>query len=284
MITGNAPLRRSSRNRTGSILTQNSPPSTSEYHGSERSIIDDNPPPLHEFEPEIKREKWGRSSRGRKVKKNNYKESASEDDILGGLNPLRDHSVNGKAGPGIDDEDNEDDEDDEQPRRALRSRSSRITRSSTRFTSFAPDPPRRMTRARSRAITRSDEGYVDEPSEGSDDADGSLEDAPHTSSDLEADADAEGEPDFDAEGEPDLEVQDDGRPYSLRQRARINYAIPPPIEETKPLPRSRPTNRGGARTKRGPGWSANGAELSRWMGMPADDSVGSPMLCNIVVR
>lgn len=277
MTTGNAPLRRSGRHRTGSILTQNSPASTSEYHESERSAIDDNPP-FPEPEHTLRQERWGRSSRGRKVRKSNYKESGSEDDFLGVFGIPGDHPVNGKAEPDIDDED---DDDDEQPRRSLRTRRPRITRQSSHFTPSAADPPRRITRARSRAMTKSDEGYVDNPSEESDDADGSLEGAPHTSSDLEADA--EGEPDFDAEGEPDIEVQDDGRPYSLRQRAKINYAIPPPIEETKPPPKSRHTNRGGARTRRGPGWSATGAELSRWMGIPADDSVGDPILSSGVV-
>lgn len=271
MTSGNVPLRRSGRNRTGSIVTQNSPPSTSEYHESERSAMDDNPP-LPEHEHETKQQHWGRSSRGRKVKRNNYKESGSEDDMLGGLDLPEDHHLNGNTEPDMDDE------DDEQPRWALRSRSSRITHPSSRFTSSAPEPPRRMTRARSRAITKSDEVYVDHPSEESDDADGSLEDAPRTSSDLDVDADAEGEPDFDAEVGPD--VQDDGKPYALRQRAKINYAIPPPIEETKPPPKSRPSHRGGARTRRGPGWSVTGAELSKWMGMPADDSVGDPMLCS----
>jgi hypothetical protein len=278
MTTGSVPLRRSGRNRTGSILTQNSPPSTSEYHESERSTIDDNPP-FPESEHVIKLERWGRSSRGRKVKKNNYKESGSEDDMRGRLDIPEDLPVNGKAEPDMDD----DDDDDEQPRRTVRSRSSRIPRQATRFTSSATDKPGRMTRASSRAIAKSDD-YVDVPSEESDEADGSLGDAPHTSSDLEADADAEGEPDFDAEGEPDLEVQDDGRPYSLRQRTKVNYAIPPPIEETKPPPKSRPTNRNGARTRRGPGWSATGTELSRWMGMPVDDSVRDPMLCSGPVR
>ncbi|KAG6374992.1 AAA-domain-containing protein [Boletus reticuloceps] len=232
MTTGNLPLRRSGRNRTGSVQTQNSPPSTtSEYHGSERSVIDDNPSPTSP-DHVIKQEQWGRSLRGRKVKRSNYKESGSEDDIHGHgrLALPEDQPVNGKVEPDMVDED---DEDDEQPRRPSKAH---------------------------------------DPSQKSYDADGSLEDALHTSSDLEADADAEGEPDFDAEGEPDLEVQDDGRPYSLRQRVKINYAIPPPIEETKPPPKNRPINRSGARARRGPGWSATGAELSRWMGMPVDDS------------
>ena len=279
MTTGNVPLRRSGRHRTGSILTQNSPPSTSEYHGSERSLVDDNPP-FPESDHVIKQEQWGRSSRGRKVKKNNYKESGSEDDIHAGLGLPEDHPVNGKAEPDVDDED---DEDDEQPKPSIRSRRSRTTPQSAGYTPSATDLPRHMTRAKSRAITKSEEVYVNESSEESDDADGSLEDAPHTSSDLEADADAEGEPDFDAEGEPDLEIQDDGRPYALRQRAKINYAIPPPIEDTKPPPKNRPTNRSGARSRRGPGWSATGAELSRWMGMPVDDSVSDPMSCSGVV-
>lgn len=276
MTTGNHPLRRSGRIRTGSVLTQNSPPSTSEYHGSERSVIDDNPPPP-ESEHIMKQDQWGHTLRGRRVKRSNYKESGSEDDVPGGYDLPEDRSVNGKPEPDMDDED---DEDDEQPRRSLRPRTSRITRQPARFPPSTTGPLRRITRARSRAIVKSDEGYVDEPSEESDDADGSLEDAPHTSSDLGADADAEGEPDFDAEGEPDLEVQDDGRPYSLRQRAKINYAIPPPIEEIKPPPKGRPAHRSGARARRGPGWSASGAELSRWMGMPVEDSVGGPMSYN----
>jgi len=279
MTTDNVPLRRSGRNRTGSLQTQNSP-STSEYQGSERSAIDDNLP-LPEPEHVIKQEKWGRSSRGRKVKKSNYKESGSEDDIHGGFDPPEDLPVNGKAEPDMNDDA---DDDDEQPRRTMRSRRSRITgtRQPTRSIPSAGGPPRHMTRAKSRALTKSDEGYVDYPSEDSDDADGSLEDAPHTSSDLEADVDAEGEPDFDAEGPPCLEVQDDGRPYSLRQRAKINYAIPPPIEETKPPPKNRLPHRSGARTRRGPGWSATGTELSRWMGMPVDDSVRD-VICYAVV-
>ena len=249
-------------------------------------MVDDNPP-FPEPEHVIKQEQWGRSARGRKVKKNNYKESGSEDDILHGLDIPEGLPVNGKLEPAMDDDADHDDDDDgdEQPRRTVRLRGPRITRQSTRFTPSATGPPRRLTRARSRAtVAKGDGVYVDDPSEESDDADGSLEDAPHTSSDLEADADAEGEPDFDAEGEPDLEIQDDGRPYSLRQRAKINYAIPPPIEETKPPPKNRPAHRGGARTRRGPGWSATGTELSRWMGMPVDDSVGDPMLCTGVAR
>ncbi|KAF9236912.1 AAA-domain-containing protein [Melanogaster broomeanus] len=287
-------LRRSART--------NSPLSGSEYHESERSMMDEDPPaPQPEDEPK-EEVLWVRSTRGRDVKKRNYIEPSSEDDL-----PDRQaRPVNGKKA-----ELETDDDDDAQPRRLARSRkptskrnnlngfiasddddnnandnqmpryrlrtrskpgppttsSGRITRQPKRFTPGV-NPSKRVVRGRSRAAAENDDGYVDEPSEGSEDAEGSLEDAPRTSSDI----DAEGEPDIDGEGEPDLDAQDDGRPYALRERAKINYAIPPPLEEVKPAPKSRPGGRGGARGKRGPGWSATGAELSRWMGMPADDS------------
>jgi hypothetical protein len=107
------------------------------------------------------------------------------------------------------------------------------------------------------------------------DADGSLDDAPHTSSDLE--------PIPEPEPEPEPEDEGDGKPYSLRQRKEVNYAIPPPLEDlAKPPPRQgggrNGRNGGGGVNAKGKGrlgWSASGAELGRWMGMPAagDDSV-----------
>ncbi|KAI5993843.1 AAA-domain-containing protein [Pisolithus marmoratus] len=81
------------------------------------------------------------------------------------------------------------------------------------------------------------------------------------------DQDAEGEPDPDAEGE--LEAEQDGRPYALRRRTKINYAVPPPLEELKPPPSPGSRSAGGrGGKKRGPAWGASGAELSRWMGIP----------------
>ncbi|KAF8882024.1 hypothetical protein CPB84DRAFT_1686882 [Gymnopilus junonius] len=113
-----------------------------------------------------------------------------------------------------------------------------------------------------------------ESSGASADADGSLEDAPQTSSDLEP----EPEPELEPEPEPEEEV--DGRPYSLRQRKEINYAIPPPLEESRPPPRHMGGRNGrtggggggGGKGKSRLGWSASGKELGKWMGMPADDS------------
>ena len=141
---------------------------------------------------------------------------------------------------------------------------------------------RRLTRRTARAEQEEDFFPDAHTSSGaSADADGSLDDAPHTSSDLEP------EPEPEPEHEQEQEEEVDGRPYSLRQRQKINYAIPPPLEDM-PKPASKSTaGRNGGRnggyhggghgrpgTKgRALGWSASGAELGRWMGMPGDDSV-----------
>jgi hypothetical protein len=61
----------------------------------------------------------------------------------------------------------------------------------------------------------------------------------------------------------------------------VNYAIPPPLDEIPVAPPKPTSNRhGGVRsnwnrsgTKKGPGWSVNGAELSRFLGLPGEDSV-----------
>ncbi|KAI0368432.1 AAA-domain-containing protein [Pilatotrama ljubarskyi] len=139
--------------------------------------------------------------------------------------------------------------------------SSRKTRLSTR-----------RTRSGAQGDENDEDGYVDEPSSGSADGDGSLDEAPATSPEPELDGDADGEADAEGDAEPD----NDGKPYALRQRAKINYAIPPPLEEMRPPPpKPRP---GASRSHRNhgrpkpPGWSATGAELSRWMGAAADDS------------
>ena len=141
---------------------------------------------------------------------------------------------------------------------------------------------RRLTR-RTAALADQEEDFYPDPhtsSGASADADGSLDDAPHTSSDIEP----EQEPELEHEPEPEEEV--DGRPYSLRQRQKINYAIPPPLEDM-PKPSKGTAGRSGGRAGgyhggghgragakgRTLGWSASGAELGRWMGMPGDDSV-----------
>ncbi|KAI0717585.1 hypothetical protein C8T65DRAFT_571662 [Cerioporus squamosus] len=136
-------------------------------------------------------------------------------------------------------------------------------------------PPTRRTRSSAPNNEDDEEGYVDEPSSGSADADGSMDEAPMTSPEPEPDADADGE--ADGEGEGDAEPDNDGKPYALRQRAKINYAIPPPLEEMRPPPPKPRTNKSFGRSNRPkvPGWSATGAELSRWMGGGGGDDSDS---------
>lgn len=132
-----------------------------------------------------------------------------------------------------------------------------------------------------------DDAYVQNTSAESVSDDGSLADAVHTSSEPEPEPEPEPEDDLaDNDNGDGVEmVESDGKPYALRQRAKINYAIPPPLEETaaKALPKvgrggngwfgnGRNERKHGGR-KKGLGWSASGAELGRLMGMPADDSV-----------
>lgn len=157
----------------------------------------------------------------------------------------------------------------------------RLTRrSGTRPQASSSRVTRRMSARKPRSngqTPHDEEGYVDEGSSGSVDADGSFDDAVRTSSEPEPDddIDADGEPDIEGDLEP--EPEQDGRPYALRQRAKINYAIPPPLEEMPqpPKPRSgggRASGRTGGGGRKVPGWSATGAELSRWMGGGGDDS------------
>ncbi|KDR74229.1 hypothetical protein GALMADRAFT_141305 [Galerina marginata CBS 339.88] len=59
-------------------------------------------------------------------------------------------------------------------------------------------------------------------------------------------------PDFLGAGTRDGRDIDDGKPYALRQRKKINYAIPPPLEEMgKPPPRQGGAKNGG---RNGRGW------------------------------
>ncbi|OJA13163.1 hypothetical protein AZE42_06216 [Rhizopogon vesiculosus] len=295
MSPGDRPLRRSSRYGPPS---QGSYQSGSEYHDSEKSMMDEGDNPLTPEGSPDSPPVFVKSKRGRTVQKKSYRESSDDEAVRQIFDDDENvEHVHSRA----DAMDGDDEDDDHQPRRRTRSSSKRSsinddglpsngrvlrnrnknppplpTTSSGRITRqpkrFEPNnnPPRRLTRAQSKAAAELDDGYVDEPSDGSVDADGSLDDAPRTSSDI--DLDAEGEIDQD-EPEPEVE-RDDGRPYSLRQRTtKINYAIPPALEEMKPV-KSRPNGaRGGGNKRRGPGWSASGAELSRWMGIPpADDS------------
>ncbi|KAH9483269.1 putative AAA domain-containing protein C31G5.19 [Psilocybe cubensis] len=132
----------------------------------------------------------------------------------------------------------------------------------------------RLTRrAASRAEQKSEQDFEPDHSSspGSADADGSIDDVAQ-SSDLEMEPEPEPEPDPEDEG--------DGKPYALRRRKDINYAIPPPLEDlVKPPPRqgggkNGRSSGGGGKGRPRLGWSASGKELTKWMDGPGrgDDS------------
>ncbi|KAF8505437.1 AAA-domain-containing protein [Russula emetica] len=299
------------RNRN-SVGSAHSIASGSEYHESNGSMNLDG---MHEEdaegedeEPEAKKV-YGMSMRGRRVAIAKYQESDSEPDPL---------ATAGYDEPKGDPDVVFDDEDAPRPAtRRLRTRPNPVVlssdegdsgngrRYSTRSQSKKPDPPksspsRRLRRGpptpsplrtrdsrrpglRSRRITGDDgdaDGYVD-VEQPNDSADESMEDAvPEASSDLlvDEDADAEGDVEVNGEGEDEV-LPSDGKPYALRQRVKVNYAIPPPLDEIPVAPPKHTSSRhGGGRsnyrsgTRKGPGWSANGAELSRFLGLPGEDS------------
>ena len=260
------------------------------------------------------------SKRGRPVVRRSYKESeGSEGDdplLLGPDNTpppkqednedseeeaaryaLRARPKRSKNLAGFVETDDDEDDDDDAPGYNRRSKSrngnkgknarangrtGRITRSSTaRPQASTSRPSRKRVSARRTRISVDDEGYEDVPSSGSADADGSLDDAPRTSSDheLDGDADAEGEVDADAERDQDQDQENKG--YALRKRnPGISYALVLPQDDLVAQPqKSRSTGsqprRNGSGKGKVPGWSATGAELGRFLGVPqaGDDSV-----------
>ena len=89
------------------------------------------------------------------------------------------------------------------------------------------------------------------------------------------------EPEPDPEG-PEEEQEQERGGYGLRARAKKNYDLVTMLDNitaaqaqpTKKSPRNK--GRSSGNKFKGPGWSATGAELGRWMGLPGDDSVRFP--------
>ena len=80
-------------------------------------------------------------------------------------------------------------------------------------------------------------------------------------------------------GEPGEEQEQERGGYGLRARAKKNYDLVSMLDnitaaQAQPVKKS-PRNKGRSAGNRfkGPGWSATGAQLGQWMGLPADDSV-----------
>ncbi|KAF5336968.1 hypothetical protein D9611_002981 [Ephemerocybe angulata] len=292
--------------RSSAIQSDHEQLSDSEYHASEHDgegdeDADGEPEdlPLPEPEPEVVT-----SKRGRAHAKVNYQESDPDDDFDDGAAPRHavfdaapKRSLRTTRRTAVVDEDDDEEEPQPRSRRPVRSNSSknlpdfvesdedakmheefddgssrrsgrlRRTRQLPKASSSKPPPTngsQRTTRrsARIQKPAKDDDYIHGGETSGSGDADGSLDED-------ELDLAMEPEP------EPEPEDDNDGKPYALRQRQRINYAIPPPIEEMRrppPKPPGGGRHRGGPKKNKGLGWSASGAELGRWMGMPGDDS------------
>lgn len=151
---------------------------------------------------------------------------------------------------------------------ARRTRSRRAPEQEEEEEESPPRRPTRFARGKAKKVAAADEhdadGYVDTPSSGSGEL--SIDHAVLSPPASEPDADADVDADADAEGEQEEETAG----YALRKRQRVNYAIPPPLEDMRPPPpKPKGGKKGGANRPR-LGWSASGADLRRWMG---DDSV-----------
>ncbi|KAJ7476930.1 AAA-domain-containing protein [Mycena galericulata] len=275
MAAEGIPLRRSSRRKSGS--------SGSEYHQEDSSHHEEMP--QEEEEPQ---EELTTTSRGRRIVKRSYVETSGDE--AAGPAGLFDEGQ--RVAPPSNSTDDDDPprryatrrtkmntlggfiaSDDDKPRYEMRSRVTKKKRPQPNGTSSAAAPASKRSGPSSRAQrharrTRQDD-HEDVYSPGT-----QHTSSPDTHPDSDVDAEGELEPELEEEREEE-EEEEDNRPYALRQRQKINYAIPPPLEEMPrppPQPARPPPSR--KRTRTGPGWSANGAELGRWMGMggPADDS------------
>ena len=90
-------------------------------------------------------------------------------------------------------------------------------------------------------------------------------------------------------GEPEEEQEHERGGYGLRARAKKNYDLVTMLDNitatqapsVKKSPRSK--GRSGGNKFKGPGWSATGAQLGQWMGLPPDDSVCFIPYRNLIV-
>ncbi|KAK7053794.1 AAA-domain-containing protein [Favolaschia claudopus] len=272
------PPRRSSRRKSNS--------SGSSYQQDDSEQLEEMP----QYEEEPQEEVQTTTTRhGRRVVKRNYGESDDNGpaDLFDDRQPVasaRSHSSAESDGPrrstrrtktnNLDGFIASDDDQKIHSGYNMRTRLKKKRPQSNGTTSRPPPSKRPGPSSREQRYARRNKDHEDAYSPGSHQT-SSADDTHHDS-----DVDAEGEEleeeqerdrQREREREEDEEEDGDGRPYSLRQRQKINYAIPPPLEEmVRPPAAARPpVSR--KRTK-GPGWSASGAELGRWMGMGGDDS------------
>ncbi|KIY64424.1 AAA-domain-containing protein [Cylindrobasidium torrendii FP15055 ss-10] len=239
--------------------------------------------------------------RGRNVKRVSYVESEDADDYE--VQPKRKTRSGKSAASMFDDDDDvhtvghdDPDMDDAGPRRNLRRR--QPPRATRNLQGFVVDDPQDTYDLRKRTqaakVSQSDErqrraarrsaaangGRIGGGSKSkrrnsmdSDWAGGSSPSSANSFHGNDNDADAD-----DIEDEV-KDLADDDEPeepqgYTLRRRAPVNYAIPPPLEDLPAPGRKPPPNK--RKPRKGPGWSAGGAELGRWMGLQDDSDSDNP--------
>ncbi|KAJ7165878.1 AAA-domain-containing protein [Mycena filopes] len=274
MAAEGAPLRRSSRRKSGS--------SGSEYHQDESSHHEEMP---QDDEPE---EEITTTRHGRRIVKRSYVETSGDEaagpsalfDDSQRVAPRSHRSTTDSEGPrryptrrskpntlgGFIASD-----DDNKPRYEMRSRSSKKKQRSQQNGNGNSSPPKRSGPSTREQRHNARRARLDDQEDGY--SPGQHTSSPDTHPDSDLDAEGELEPELEEEREEE-EEEEDNRPYALRQRQKINYAIPPPLEEMARPPQPARPAPSRKRTK-GPGWSASGAELGRWMGMGGNDDSDS---------
>ena len=268
---------------------QNVDVSGSEYNASDNMDHDADADAEGEVEDEEEEPEVVVSKRGRAHKKVTYVESSDIDDevIPNGGRSLRNRQVvkdeddpppsryprrsrSQKLGGFVVSDEEEDLHNEYDDGSSRRLRRNRPTRSQSK-----PQPSNKNMRSTRRSgRTKRKENDDDFHDPGSSGSSGSFDNIQITS-DLD-DLAIEPPP------EPEPEDDNDGKPYALRTRQPINYAIPPPLEEMVRPPKQTGGRNGNKRKSRGLGWSASGAQLDKWMGGQGnrfDDSVCAPNFC-----
>ena len=275
--------------------------SGSEYRGSdgEDYMDTEETQPINPPSPVVQ---YTSSSRGRRYVRKTYVESDPEDVDAEGELDMEVPPPAPKMEPG-----DEDDDDGRFPRYRTRARTAGSlkgfiasgedeeevgirTRSRLRrhHTASVPQTRSGRTKSSSRLTRNKSARKVKKPAQNGDDEDVYVHDSASESGEHDISFDnvvtsPDPEPGQGPEPEgPEEEQEHERGGYGLRARAKKNYDLVSMLDnitaiQTQPVKKS-PRNKGrsGGNRFKGPGWSATGAQLGQWMGLPLDDSVRLP--------
>ncbi|KZT35228.1 AAA-domain-containing protein [Sistotremastrum suecicum HHB10207 ss-3] len=255
-------------------------PSGSEYSGgrsasSNGSRMDPDEDEIkNEEEEEEPAEEYSTTTKGRRIKKMSYVESGSDDIDDAQPIPLKPTRRKKPANP-INSEESDGGEGDangEGPRYKTRSRLKKKSHTPQPSSPSERQIEQRALRAQQRQEKKEKKKSARELHEeqGYDDGDADADGSP----DLDEDEIVVTSPDPPSPLPPPRKrtppPKAGPRGYALRKRGNINYAIPPALEDMIIPAAGRPKPK--AKGKRGLGWNVSGAELTRALGMPLDDS------------